>query len=60
MEHRLILRTKGMWQALSYGLTFWCIVCVYRIRPVLKDLFLFLKSHIRHVPECVTEQGALH
>ena len=27
---------------------FGVLVCVYRVRPVLKDLFLFLKSHIWH------------
>ena len=27
---------------------FGVFVCVYRIRPVLKNLFLFLKSHIWH------------
>ena len=32
-------------------------VCVYRIRPVLKDLFLFLKSHIWHGPKFVTKLG---
>jgi len=36
---------------------FGVFVCVYRIRPVLKDLFLFLKSHIWHGPKCVTELG---
>jgi hypothetical protein len=39
---------------------FGVLVCVYRVRPVLEDLFLLLKSHIWHGPECVTEQGALH
>ena len=34
---------------------FGVFVCVYRVRPVLKDLFLLLKSHIWHGPECVTE-----
>ena len=34
---------------------FGVLVCVYRIRPVLKDLFLFLKSHIWHGPKLVTE-----
>ena len=33
------------------------LVCVYRVRPVLKDLFLLLESHIWHGPECVTELG---
>ena len=32
-------------------------VCVYRIRPVFKDLFLFLKSHIWHGLKLVTELG---
>jgi len=36
---------------------FGVFVCVYRIRPVLKDLFLFLKSHIWHGPKLVTELG---
>jgi len=36
---------------------FGVFVCVYRIRPVLKDLFLFLKSHIWHGPKIVTELG---
>ena len=36
------------------------LVCVYRVRPVLKDLLLLRKSHIWHGPKCVTEQGALH
>ena len=58
MERCLILRTKGMWQALSYGKTFCVFVCMYCIRPVLKDfLLLFLKSHIWHGPDCVTELG---
>ena len=34
---------------------FGVLVCVYRVRPVLKDLFLLLESHIWHGPECVTE-----
>jgi hypothetical protein len=34
---------------------FGVLVCVYRVRPVLKDLFLLLKSHIWHGPECITE-----
>ena len=34
---------------------FGVLVCVYRVRPVLKDLFLFLDSHTWHGPECVTE-----
>ena len=34
---------------------FGVLVCVYRVHPVLKDLFLLLKSHIWHGPECVTE-----
>jgi hypothetical protein len=33
------------------------LVCVYCVRPVLKDLFLFLKSHIWHGPKFVTELG---
>ena len=33
------------------------VYSVYRIRPVLKDLFLFLKSHIWHGPKLVTELG---
>jgi hypothetical protein len=36
---------------------FGVLVCVYRVRPVLKDLFLFLESHIWHGPECVTGLG---
>jgi hypothetical protein len=36
---------------------FGVFVCVYRICPVLKDLFLFLKSHIWHGPKLVTELG---
>ena len=36
---------------------FGVLVCVYRIRPVLKDLFLFLKSHIWHGLKLVTELG---
>jgi len=36
---------------------FGVLVCVYRVRPVLKDLFLLLKSHIWHGPECITELG---
>ena len=36
---------------------FGVLVCVYRVRLVLKDLFLLLKSHIWHGPECVTELG---
>jgi hypothetical protein len=36
---------------------FGVLVCVYRVRPVLKDLFLLLKSHIWHGPKCVTESG---
>ena len=36
---------------------FGLFVCVYRIRPVLKDLFLFLKSHNWHGPKLVTELG---
>ena len=36
---------------------FGVFVCVYRVRPVLQDLFLLLKSHIWHGPECVTELG---
>ena len=43
---------------------FGVLVCVYRVRPVLKDLFLLLNNQIWHGPECVTElgieQGALH
>ena len=31
------------------------LVCVYCVRPVLKDLFLLFKSHIWHGPECITE-----
>jgi hypothetical protein len=31
--------------------------CAYRISPVLKDLFLFLKSQIWHGPKLVTELG---
>ena len=35
---------------------FGVLVCVYhRIRPVLNNLFLLLKSHFWHGPECVTE-----
>ena len=34
---------------------FGVFVCVYRVRPVLQDLFLLLKSHFWHGPECVTE-----
>ena len=30
---------------------FGVFVSVYHIRPVLKDLFLFLKSHIWHGPK---------
>ena len=33
------------------------LVCVYRIRPVLKDLFLFHNIHIWHGPKLVTELG---
>ena len=36
---------------------FGVFVCMHCIRPVLKDLFLFLKSHIWHGPECVTDLG---
>ena len=36
---------------------FGVLVSVYHVRPVLKDLFLLLKSHIWHGPECVTELG---
>ena len=36
---------------------FGVFVCVYRVRPVLQDLFLLLKSHIWHGPECVTDLG---
>jgi hypothetical protein len=36
---------------------FGVLVCVYCIRPVLKDLFLFLKSHIWHGPKPVTKLG---
>ena len=31
--------------------SFGVFVCVYYNRPVLKDLFLFLKSHIWHGPK---------
>ena len=34
---------------------FGVLVCVNRIRPVLKDLSLLLKGHIWHGPESVTE-----
>jgi len=37
---------------------FGVLVCVYRVRPVLKDLFLLLKSHIWHGPKCFTELGS--
>jgi hypothetical protein len=30
---------------------FGVLVCVSRVRPVRKDLFLLLKSHIWHGPE---------
>jgi len=36
---------------------FGVFACVYRIHPVLKDLFLFLKSHSWHGPKLVTELG---
>jgi hypothetical protein len=36
---------------------FGVLVCVYRVRPVLKELFLLHESHIWHGPECVTELG---
>jgi hypothetical protein len=36
---------------------FGVFVCVYRTRPILKDLFLFLKSYIWHGPKLVTELG---
>ena len=36
---------------------FGVLVSVYHVRPVLKDLFLLLKSHIWHGPGCVTELG---
>jgi hypothetical protein len=36
---------------------FGVFVCVYRIRPVFKDLFLFLKSHIWHGPKLFNELG---
>ena len=36
---------------------FGVFVGVYRIRPVLKDLFLFLINHIWHGPKLVTEMG---
>ena len=36
---------------------FGVLVCVYRIRPVLKDLFLFHNIHIWHGPKLVTELG---
>jgi len=37
---------------------FGVLVCVYhRIRPVLNNLFLLLKTHIWHGPEFVTELG---
>ena len=36
---------------------FGVFVCVHRTRPVLKDLFLFLKSHIWHGPKLVSELG---
>jgi len=36
---------------------FGVFVCVYRIRLVLKDLFLFLKSYIWHGPKLVTGLG---
>jgi len=42
---------------------FGVLVCVYRFRPVLKDLFHLLKSRIWHGPDCVTEldmSKALH
>ena len=32
-------------------------VCVYRIRPVLKDLFLLLNIYNWHGPKLVTELG---
>jgi len=32
-------------------------VCVYRIRPIFKRLFLFVKHHIGHGPKFVTELG---
>jgi hypothetical protein len=32
-------------------------VCIVSVLPVLKDLFLFLKSHIWHGPKLVTELG---
>jgi hypothetical protein len=38
-----------VWLNLYFGV----FVCVYRIRPVLKDLFLFLRSHIWHGPKLV-------
>jgi hypothetical protein len=36
---------------------FGVFVCMHCIRPVLKDLFLFLKSHIWHGPKLVTGLG---
>ena len=42
---------------------FGVLVCVYRVHPVLKDLFHLLKSRIWHGPDCVTEldmSKALH
>ena len=36
---------------------FGVFVCVYHIRPVLKDLFLYFKSHNWHGPKLVTELG---
>ena len=36
---------------------FGVFVCVYRIRLVLKDLFLFLKSYIWHGPELLLSKG---
>ena len=37
--------------------SFCVFICVYRIRPILKNLFLFLKGHIWHGPDLIIEMG---
>ena len=39
------------------AIPFGVLVCVYCIRPVLTNLFLFLKGHIWHGSEFVTGLG---
>ena len=58
----LLLRSMcgAVWssvQAKGIYTPFGVLVCVYCVPPVLKDLFLLLKSHIWHGPEFVTELG---